>query len=233
VEWPKSKNDDATWREKISNYAAKERIAREMAARLRDGDVVGVGSGSTSLLTLHALVEVAHQKGLRFRAITTSLELEIACAELGVATLSLLEARPEWSFDGADEIDAERNMIKGRGGAMVREKLIMSASPERYVLADESKLVTRLGQSVPIPVEVIPEALELVQSRLHENFAILSSDLRLAVAKDGPIITEYGNLILDVRFSEVRPELDTALNSLPGIVGTGLFIGFAPTLLSA
>jgi ribose 5-phosphate isomerase A len=233
MEWPKSKIDDTTWREKVSNYEVKERIAHEMAVRLRDGDVVGVGSGSTSLLTLDALVEYAHRKRLSFRAITTSLEMEFACADLGVATLSLLEARPEWSFDGADEVDGERNMIKGRGGAMVREKLVMSASPERYVLADNSKLVSRLGESVAIPVEILPEALELVQSQLNEAFAVLSSDLRLAVAKDGPVITEYGNLILDVRFSEVQPELDTALNSVPGVVGTGLFIGFRPTLVTA
>ena len=233
MEWPKSRSRDATWREKISNYEAKQSIALEMAARLRDGDVVGVGSGSTSLLALHTLVDAAQRQGFRFRAVITSLEMEIACAELGVPTLSLLEARPEWSFDGADEVDGECNMIKGRGGAMVREKLVMSASPERYVLADGSKIVQRLGERVSIPIEVIPEALELVTSQLLENFPVLSLDLRPAIAKDGPIITEYGNLILDVRFSNVQPELDTALNSVPGIVGTGLFIGFRPTLVTA
>jgi ribose 5-phosphate isomerase A len=233
MEWPKSKSRDASWREEISNYEAKESIAQKMAARLRDGDVVGVGSGSTSLLTLHALVDIAKRQGFHFRAVITSLEMEIACAELVVPTLSLLEARPEWSFDGADEVDGERNMIKGRGGAMVREKLVMSASPERYVLVDGSKIVQRLGERASIPIEVIPEALELVKSQLLTTFPVLSLDLRLAVAKDGPIITEYGNLILDVRFSDVQPELDTALNSVPGVVGTGLFIGFSPTLVTA
>jgi ribose 5-phosphate isomerase A len=233
MQWPESKSDNDQWRTKISNLAAKESVAQEMAARLRDGDVVGVGSGSTSLLTLHALVEAAQRQGWRFTAITTSLEMEMTCAELGVPTLSLLEARPAWSFDGADEIDEHHNMIKGRGGAMVREKLIMSASTERYAVVDGSKRVQRLGERATIPIEIIPESLQLVQARLRETFRVLTSDLRQAVAKDGPVITEYGNLILDVRFVDVKPELDGALNSIPGVLGTGLFVGFNPTVISA
>ena len=202
MEWPASKERAVEWRGEISDREAKERIARTMAERLRDGDVIGVGSGSTSLLTLHALVETARRRGWRFSAITTSLEMEMNCANLGVATTDLLQQRPDWSFDGADEIDGALNMIKGRGGAMLREKIIMASSPERYVVVDTSKLVTKLGERSPIPLEVVPESLRLVEFQLDESFDVTASSLRMAEGKDGPVVTENRNLILDVTFGE-------------------------------
>jgi ribose 5-phosphate isomerase A len=233
MEWNASDIDHATASGDISNYDAKIKVARQIAERLRDGDVVGVGSGSTSMLALRALVDQAHAEGWKFSAITTSLEIEIACAELGVKTSSLVQERPEWSFDGADEVDGHLNMIKGRGGAMLREKLIIASSPERYILVDASKRVEKLGLKFPIPLELVPESLQLVRSELLERFDVHEIELRMAVGKDGPVITENRNLILDVRFADVTPDLDPQLNSLPGIVGTGLFIGFHPTVISA
>jgi ribose 5-phosphate isomerase A len=225
--------DHPTRPQDISHYEAKMKVARQMAERLRDGDVVGVGSGSTSRLALNALVDRARSEQWTFSAITTSLEIEIACAELGVRTSSLIAERPDWSFDGADEVDGLLNMIKGRGGAMLREKLIIASSPERYILVDASKRVAKLGLTFPIPVELVPESLQLVRSELLERFDVRDIELRMAAGKDGPVITENRNLILDVRFADVTPELDPQLNSLPGVVGTGLFIGFQPTVISA
>jgi ribose 5-phosphate isomerase A len=233
MEWNASEIGHPTTPGDIANYDAKVKVAHQMAARLGDGDVVGVGSGSTSMLALNALVDQAHTNGWTFSAITTSLEIEIACAELGVKTSSLLRERPDWSFDGADEVDDKLNMIKGRGGAMLREKLIIASSPERYILIDASKRVEKLGQRFPIPLELVPESLQLVRSELLERFDVHEIELRMAVGKDGPVITENRNLILDVRFADVTPDLDPQLNSLPGIVGTGLFIGFHPTVISA
>jgi ribose 5-phosphate isomerase A len=232
MEWPASKERDVEWRGEINGREAKERIAHKMAERLRDGDVVGVGSGSTSLLTLHALVDSARQHGWHFTAITTSLEMEINCAKLGVPTSDLLQQRPDWSFDGADEINGELNMIKGRGGAMLREKIIMASSPERYVVVDKSKMVEKLGQRSPVPLEVVPESLRLVEFQLSESFDVVSSALRMAEGKDGPVVTENRNLILDVSFADVRPELDTQLNAVVGVVGSGLFVGFRPTVVT-
>jgi ribose 5-phosphate isomerase A len=114
--------------------------------------------------------------------------MAIACAELSVPTTSLLQVRPDWSFDGADEVDSDLNMIKGRGGAMLREKLLLASSPERYILIDESKKVAKLGERAPVPVEVIPEALQLVQSHLLEEFDVREVEVRMAVAKDGPTL---------------------------------------------
>jgi ribose 5-phosphate isomerase A len=233
MQWNAAESDHPEWPTTIENYEAKARVATQAAQRLRDGDVVGVGSGSTSMLALHALVDAARRETWRFSAITTSLEMAIACAELSVPTTSLLQVRPDWSFDGADEVDGDLNMIKGRGGAMLREKLLLASSPERYILIDESKRVTTLGENSPVPVEVIPEALQLVQSHLLEEFDVREVGLRMAVAKDGPVITEHGNVILEVKFADITSELDVRLNCVPGVVGSGLFFGFRPTLISA
>ncbi len=232
MEWPGDKTNEDRRRGEITNFEAKENIAREMAGRLRDGDVVGVGSGSTSFLTLVALVERAVVREWRFTAITTSLEMELACHEYGVRTSNLLQQRPDWSFDGADEIDGAGNMIKGRGGAMVRERLVMTSSPELYAVVDRTKRVDALGERFPIPVEVMPEALNLVRAHLQESLGASELELRSAHGKDGPVVTEHGNLILDVRFPLVRPELDALMSGVPGVVGTGLFVGFSPIVVS-
>jgi ribose 5-phosphate isomerase A len=231
MEWTTPGLGHATSWSNITNVDVKTRIATEMAARLRDGDVVGVGSGSTSYLTLRAIAELAQQRGWYFTAITTSLEMEMECRELQVATTSLLHGRPDWSFDGADEIDGSGDMIKGRGGAMVREKLIMASSLERYVVVDGSKKVHQLGR-VAVPLEIIPEAFNLVRSQLDNSFGVDSLALRMSDAKDGAVITEGGNLIVDVKFALVNADLDARLNTVPGVVGTGLFFGFAPSLIS-
>ena len=233
MEWNAAESDHPKWPTNVENYEAKSKVALDIAQRLHDGDVVGVGSGSTSMLALHALVDSGRRQHWNFTAITTSLEMAIACAELNVATTSLLQARPDWSFDGADEVDPELNMIKGRGGAMLREKLLLASSPERYILIDESKKVTSLGEKAPVPIEVIPEALQLAQSRLIEEFDVREIELRMAVAKDGPVITEHGNVILEVRFAKLSSELDARVDRIPGVVGSGLFFGFQPTIMSA
>jgi ribose 5-phosphate isomerase A len=116
---------------------------------------------------------------------------------------------------------------------MLREKLLLASSPERYILIDESKRVATLGATAPVPIEVIPEALQLVQLHLLEGFDVRQIGLRMAVAKDGPVITEHGNVILEVKFAEITSELDVRVNCIPGVVGSGLFFGFQPTIISA
>jgi ribose 5-phosphate isomerase A len=233
MHWNAEETDHPEWPTTIENYEAKTHVAHEVAKRLRDGEVIGVGSGSTSMLALRAIFEEARRQQWQFSAITTSLEMAIACAELQVPTTTLLQERPDWSFDGADEVDDSLNMIKGRGGAMLREKLLLASSPERYILIDESKRVTKLGAKAPVPVEIVPEALQLVQSRLLEEFDVREIELRMAVAKDGPVITEHGNVILEVNFADVTSDVDTRLNCVPGVVASGLFFGFQPTIISA
>ena len=223
---------DLKWSNNIENYAAKRQVALRVARQLKDGDVVGVGSGSTSYTAIEAIGERLKEENIRCLAIPTSHEAAFACASVGMALTSLWEHSPDWSFDGADEVDKASNIIKGRGGAMFKEKLLMRASPRCLILIDESKKVERLGQNFPIPVEVHPAALTVVERGL---IALGAEEIvfRLAKKKDGPVITENGNFILDVRFREIGEGLEQALKSLTGVLETGLFWGFPVEVLVA
>ena len=232
MKWPNKPAADLAWGREISNRAAKELAALRLAKRLKDGDTVGVGSGSTSFLTLIALARRREEDKLAFQAIPTSIEMELACAALGISTTTLKAARPDWCFDGADEVDPKGNMIKGRGGAMLREKLVMSAAERIYIVIDSTKQVSRLGQKFPVPVEVHPEAIQLIETSLGKLPDVKTISLRQAVAKDGPVITEHGNVIFDVKFSKIDVKLEKTLKALPGVVESGLFIGFAPHIIS-
>jgi ribose 5-phosphate isomerase A len=212
------------------NRAAKEKLAAEIAATLKDGEVVGAGSGSTSLLTIKAIGERMKRDHIRCTAIPTSIEAELACIANGIPVTSLASARPVWSFDGADEVDPGRNLIKGRGGAMFKEKMLIYASPKPYILIDQSKQVQKLGTRFPIPVEVHPFGLTVAESGLNKLGAT-EIILRPAKGKDGPVITENGNVILDVRFPEITAETERQIKSIPGVIESGLFWGLPVEVL--
>jgi ribose 5-phosphate isomerase A len=220
------------WSGPISNRAAKEEIGRRLAANVKDGDVIGVGSGSTSYLAIRAIADRVRDKGLRVSAICTSPEVTLACAAAGLPVTSLLQQRPDWAFDGADEVDPEQNLIKGRGGAMFLEKVVFRASPKNFVLADQSKMVSRLGEKFPVPVEVLPIALHVAEQGLL-RLGAAEIAMRLAVKKDGPVLTENGNLILDVRFAEIGKSMERDIKSITGVIESGLFIGFDVEVLIA
>lgn len=225
-------DDGQLWPGTVANDEAKRASAAQMAKRLREGDIVGVGSGSTSRLTIEALADRASSEGIGWTAVPTSLEVELTCAGHGIPTGSLAVLRPDWSFDGADEVDPRGNLIKGRGGALLREKLVMASSPERYVVVDPSKLVDRLGARFAVPIEVVPEALRLVWDALARH-GCTDVVLRRGDGKDGPIITERGNLLLDARLTGITEATETELKAIPGVVESGLFIGYAPTVIVA
>lgn len=214
----------------IKNIAEKQQLARSLASRLKNNDIVGVGSGSTSYLALLALAERCKVDNIGFTAITTSIEMDLVCASLSIPTTGIGQAVPTWSFDGADEIDPNGNMLKGRGGALLREKLLMKTSPEVHIVADGSKFVDRLGKIFPVPVEINKEAVQLVWSQLSEIPGVIDLSLRLATGKDGPVITESGNLLLDVRFDEITPDLEAGLKNMTGVVETGIFWGYNPII---
>lgn len=216
----------------VSNRAAKEEVAKQVAAKVQDGQVIGVGSGSTSYLAVLAIAERVRKERLNITAVCTSQEVTMACAALEIPVGSLLQYRPDWAFDGADEVDPERNLIKGRGGALFMEKIVIDAAARTFILVDPSKFVTHLGEKFPIPVEVLPVGLHHVERELAKLGA---SDiaLRMAARKDGPVITEHGNLILDVHFAGIPKGLERDIKGITGVIESGLFQGREVEILSA
>src|SRR5579862_7167538 len=213
-----------SWPAPISNRAAKEELGRRMAEKVKDGEVVGVGSGSSAFLAVQAIGERVRREGLTIAVICTSPELTLACAAVGLPVASLMQARPDWAFDGADEVDPGRNLIKGRGGAMFMEKVLMWSSPRNFILVDPSKLVPKLGTKFAIPVEVLPVAMRLVEYEL-QALGATEVVLRLGTGKDGPVVTENGNFSFEVRFPEVYRELERDIKAIPGVIESGLFWG--------
>ena len=170
------------------------------------------------------------RENIKITAIPTSYEIKMLCAYLNIPTASLEEKKPDWCFDGADEVDHDNWMIKGRGAAMFNEKLNIKSAGKTYILVDESKIVNKLGTNFPIPIEVNPKALNLVKQELY-NMGATEINLRMALRKDGPVITENGNLILDVRFSNIDETLEKRLKNITGVIETGLFIGYNVEIL--
>jgi ribose 5-phosphate isomerase A len=225
MNWEENVKQKSLWNGEISNLADKEKLAKKIADRVKDGDVIGVGSGSTSFLATKEIAKKMKEENLHITAIPTSYEIKMLCENLEIPTTTLIEKRPDWSFDGADEVTSDNWLIKGRGGAMYKEKLNIAASPVTYILVDDSKIVEHICDKFPIPVEVTQDAINLVRQALI-NFGAESVTLRLAKGKDGPVITECGNVILDAVFHNVDETFESKLKNIVGVVETGLFIGY-------
>jgi ribose 5-phosphate isomerase A len=220
------------WSGAIINLEGKQKVADEIAARVKDGDVLGVGSGSTVYVALLAISKRIKEEGLQVKAIPTSIEISLFCSKLGIPLTTLYEYKPDWLFDGADEVDPDKNLIKGRGGALFKEKLLISASPKNYIIVDDSKLVKKLGTNFPVPIEVFPMALLHVEEEL-KKIGATELLLRPAKGKDGPIVTENGNLILDARFHEIGNDMEVAIKSITGVIDSGLFINYDVEIIKA
>jgi ribose 5-phosphate isomerase A len=220
-------------REEISNLDEKLALADAAARKALSGQCIGVGSGSTSFLALEAIgkrVALGNISNTSF--IPSSLEMEMTIARLGLQIESIYARSPDWVFDGADEVSPEGWLIKGRGGALFREKLLFRTAVERIVLVDRSKLVERLGDNFPVPVEVHPLSVGYVTSALEQLEAI-SVEIRRGSGKDGPVITENGNLLLDVQFAKIYPELESEIKKIVGVIESGLFINYDIELINS
>ncbi|MBC7566351.1 MAG: ribose 5-phosphate isomerase A [Pedobacter sp.] len=216
----------------ISNRKEKQKVAEKISRRVRDGDVIGVGSGSTSLLAVQSIAKRVAEENMNVKVIPTSLEMNLACQHFNLSVTDLILNRPDWCFDGADEVDIGRNLNKGRGGALFKEKLVMSSCEERYILIDSSKMVKVLGTNFPIPVEINPLALSYVESGLIK-LGSTEVKLRLAGGKDGPVFTENACLILDVYFKEVYRDLERDIKCITGVLESGLFQYYNPILITS
>lgn len=231
MDWEKTIIDSLEWGKEISNREEKQKVADKIASMVKDGDIIGVGSGSTAYLALLKIADRIRTEQLHIHAIPTSQEIKMACTKLGIPLTSLLEHKPNWTFDGADEIDPNHNMIKGRGGAMFKEKLLISSSPQTFIIADPSKMVSKLGSRFPVPVEIFPDALIHADQALR-SLSPVDIKLRMAQGKDGPIITENGNLILDVWFDNIPDNLENAIKSITGVIESGLFMHYEVKIIS-
>jgi len=232
MDWQSNLIGNLQWAGEIINREGKEIVASQIAAKVKDGDILGVGSGSTSYLAILAIAKRVKAEGLNIKAIPTSLEISMFCSKLGIPLTTLYEHNPDWLFDGADEVDPDKNLIKGRGGAMFKEKLLMSSSPVNYIIVDDSKIVDKLGANFPVPIEVFPQALVHAEREL-QKIGANEIKLRPAKGKDGPVISENGNLILDCRFKEMHNQLEKEIKTITGVIESGLFMGYQPQVIVA
>jgi ribose 5-phosphate isomerase A len=215
-----------TWNKGISNRKEKERIAQIVALKAVDGELIGAGSGSTSFLTVLALGKRVETEGISISIVPTSIEIELAAHAVGLRVMLSVDRMIDWCFDGADEVDPTGRLIKGRGGALLQEKIVFRASKKIVVVADASKSVNRLGERYPVPVEVDPRWVRRIYSDIADMPHVSEVSLRMAVNKDGPVITEKGNVLLDVRMNTIEKSDEAQLMKMPGVYETGVFSGF-------
>lgn len=219
------------WFSNISNLDAKKEVAKKIATLVKDGDIIGFGSGSTSYLAAKEIANRIKEQSIHIHAIPTSHEMELICAALDIPTVSLFANKPDWCFDGADEVDTNLNIMKGRGGALYNEKLVMVNSKRRYILVDKSKLVEHLGSKHPIPIEVTPKAVVYVKQKITELGATSFIIRNAGSGKDGPVITENGNLIIDAHFNSIDSTLEKEIKKITGVIESGLFWGYDVELM--
>lgn len=213
-------------------FSAKVAVGRAAAALVESGMCVGLGTGSTASEVLRELARRIREESLRILGVPTSYAAERLARELGIPLTSTDDVEHlDISFDGADEVDPELNLIKGRGGAHAREKVIASLADRFVVVVDESKLVDRLGRRFPVPIEIIPMATRSVMRAVEILGGVPT--LRSGGKKDGPVVTDQGLWIIDARFDVIPdPEaLNRSLHALPGVLDHGLFLGMAQLAL--
>ncbi len=211
----------------------KEIVAAELAKRVKDGDKIGVGTGSTVDAALAKIGERIKAEKLNVQVVPTSLQSSWRCHEIGLTVLyPAFNGELSWGFDGADAVDENLWLIKGKGGAMLQEKIMAARCKKFIVIIDDSKLTDNLGTACAIPVEVVPEAIYVAQKGL-KNLGAKEIILRPATGKHGPIITEAGNIILDAQFDTITKDLEKNIKSIVGVVESGLFIGFADEVIVA
>ncbi len=215
----------------MANDQEKEAAARASLRFVKDGQIVGLGTGSTAAYFIQLLGEQV-KNGLRIRGIPSSDRSRELAASLGIPLTTLDEFQQiDVTIDGADEVDPQLRLIKGGGGALLREKIVASASRQLVIVADASKRVPVLGR-FPLPVEVIKFAQAVVVKKIEA----LGASVGLRLAADGkPFLTDENNHILDCRFGQI-PDADglaRQLSDMPGVVEHGLFIGMASVVLVA
>ena len=211
---------------------AKRLVGEAVAGWIENGMTVGLGTGSTAAKAIEALGRRVSEEGLSIRGVPTSFFAERLAREAGIP-LTTLDSDPviDLAFDGADEVDPSLNLIKGRGAAHTREKVVAAASERFVVLVDDGKLVERLGTRMPVPIEVLPMAAGPVMRRLQAMGG--TPELRMGQKKDGPVVSDQGMWIVDVTFPDIADPatLSSTLAGIPGVLEHGIFVGLTSDVL--
>ena len=211
----------------------KQEVGKAAAARVQSGAIVGLGTGSTTAYAIEYL-------GLRIKSgelkdilgIPTSFQASVLAKQYGIPLTTLDEVdHIDIAIDGADEVDPQKNLIKGGGAAHTREKVVDALADLFIVVVDSSKLVDKLGSTFLLPVEVLPLAMTPVMRAIEKLGG--KPELRMGVKKAGPVITDQGNMVIDVKFDSIDhpAELEKTLNNIPGVLENGLFVGVTDIVL--
>lgn len=211
----------------------KQEVGKAAADRVQSGTIVGLGTGSTTAYTIQFLGDRLKSGELKdIVGIPTSFQAEVLAKQYGIP-LTTLDAvdHIDIAIDGADEVDPQKNLIKGGGAAHTREKIVDSLAEQFIVVVDSSKIVDRLGSSFAVPVEVIPMAISPVMRAIEKLGG--KPELRMGVKKAGPVITDQGNMVVDVRFDSIDDpaDLEKTLNNIPGVLENGIFVGVTDLVL--
>ena len=212
----------------------KQIVADAAIKEVKSDMILGLGSGSTAALMIKSLAdEIRSGKLKNIKGVATSFQSEVLALELDIPLIDLASvSQIDLAIDGADEVDPGFQLIKGGGACHVREKLVASKANQLLIVVDETKIVQNLNLSFPLPVEVLPNAWKQVQEVLSEMKG--NSTLRMANKKAGPVVTDQGNLILDVLFKEGinKPkEMEMRINNIPGVLENGLFVDLTDKVL--
>ncbi len=211
----------------------KQEVGLAAATRVQSGSIVGLGTGSTTAYTIQFLGDRLKSGELKdIVGIPTSFQAEVLAKQYGIP-LTTLDAidHIDIAIDGADEVDPQKNLIKGGGAAHTREKIVDYLADQFIVVVDSSKIVDRLGSSFPVPVEVIPMAIAPVMRAIEKLGG--KPELRMGVKKAGPVITDQGNMVVDVKFDNIDnpSDLEKTLNNIPGVLENGIFVGVTDLVL--
>ncbi|KAH7352127.1 hypothetical protein KP509_19G031100 [Ceratopteris richardii] len=198
--------------------------------------IVGLGTGSTASLAIEEMGKLFQKGKLKdVVGVGMSYQSKVLARQFGVKTADLNDVNTiDFAFDGADEVDSSMNLIKGGGAAHTMTKVVDTTAKQCVIIVDQSKIVLELGQTFPVPVEVLPQAISPVLRRLVALGGV--PEIRTALRKDGPVITDHGNMVVDVRFPEGIKDpgsLERDINMIPGVLENGLFVGVADSVLVA
>ena len=211
----------------------KQEVGKAAASRVNSNSIVGLGTGSTTAYAIEYIGDRLAKGELKnIVGIPTSFQAEVLAKKYGIPLTSLDAVdKIDIAIDGADEVDPQKNLIKGGGAAHTREKVVDTLADVFIVVVDSGKLVDQLGSTFLLPVEVIPMAVTPVMRKLEKLGG--KPELRMGIKKAGPVVTDQGNLVIDVKFEQIDnpAELEQTINNFPGVLENGLFVGVTDLVL--